>query len=365
VLFDTTQQYIATQIASNTISRDTIANLDIELLIQNGITQQILEKINQHEPLNFKSPLTTRIQQFSRQLEVIHQLQEKEFLEVFQTLKENKIEFLVLKGWALSYTIYKRPHHRPKTDIDILISENNKHKVKLLLKELGYTNPRGWEPEAIIDQYSMRKTIIKNVYANIDVHLRLTNDKILQSLFPWPKLLASSCFQQNLGCRIISKPYALTHAVIHLLHHACNDDFIKLIWFYDIYQLLETLTPVEEEELIEITSISGLSGVITFCLKEKNKLFPSEKTNSIISTLTTIQANPKYLYLMNKPSRLKVMIRNFLQTRGLIAKLKVAKETLFPHREEIYLKYGRNTKWPLVLLYFRRILSGFIRLLSR
>lgn len=366
MLFDATQQSIAAQIAhSHTVSEDFLITVEIETLIENGIAQLVVEKISQQPGTSFKAPLLARLKQFSNQLNIIHALQHQAFNEVFQVLKKHNIDFIVLKGWALSYTIYSSPHHRPKTDIDILIADSNKQRVKRLLLQLGYTNPRGWEPEAIIDQFSMRKMLVKGVYANIDVHLRLTNDKTLQPLFPWSKLLASSCYQQQLDCRVISKPYALLHAVVHLLHHACNGDFIKLIWFYDIYQLTEILTPAEVEELVDISSNTGLSTVVTFCLKEQCRLFSSKKTDKIISQLNQIQGEPKYNYLMRNPSRLKVMIRNFLQSKGLIAKTKVIKETLFPPREEIYLKYGRDSKWPLLLLYLRRILSGFIRIISR
>lgn len=366
MLFNATQQNIATQLAHNrSVAEDFLITVEIETLIENGIAQLVIEKVRQQPGTSYKTQQLSRLKQFSKQLEIIHTLQHKEFTEVFHILKKHDIDFIVLKGWALSYTVYPSPHHRPKTDIDILIADNHKQKIKHLLTQVGYANPRGWEPEAIIDQFSMRKMLVKGIYANIDIHLRLTNDKTLQPLFPWSKLLASSCYQEDLDSRVVSKPYALVHAVVHLLHHACNDDFIKLIWIYDIYQLVETLSPVEEEELIAISSALGLSAVVSFCLKEQYQLFPSKKTEVIVSKLSKIQGNQKYNYLMRKPSRLKVMIRNFLQTRGLMAKLKVLKETLFPPREEIYLKYGHDSKWPLLLLYLRRILTGFISHLSK
>ena len=363
MLFDATQQYIATQIAhSSSVSDNFLVNVEIEQLVENGVAQLVLEKVSQQQSKPFITPIIARLKQFSTQLEVIHALQTKAFTDVFHALKKHDIDFVVLKGWALSYTIYSSPHHRPKTDIDILIADDNKQKAKHLLTQLGYTNPRGWEPEAIIDQFSMRKMLVKGVYANIDVHLRLTNDKTLQPLFPWSKILATSNHQKNLDCKVIDKPYALIHAVVHLLHHACNGDFIKLIWFYDIYQLTETLTPGEEAELFDILSTTGLSTVFTFCLNEQFKLFPSKKTKEVISKLSKIQDVQKYDYLTRKPSRFKVMMRNFLQTKGLIAKLKVIKETFFPPSAEIYLKYGEYSKWQLPFLYLKRIFLGIVRL---
>ena len=365
MLFEASQQSIAKQIAHNqSVSEDFLIKVEIEKLIENGIAQLVLERLSQQPGTTLKPPLLARLKQFSNQLKIIHTLQYQAFSEVFLILRKHDIDFIVLKGWALSYTIYPSPHHRPKTDIDILIEDNEKHKVKHLLSQLGYTNPRGWEPEAIIDQYSMRKMIVKGVYANIDVHLRLTSDKTLQTLFPWSELLGSSSYHQELGSRIISKPYALLHAVVHLLHHACNGDFIKLIWFYDIYQLIEILSPNEVEEFIDMSSATGLSTVITVCLKEQCMLFPSSKSDVLINKICKIKGESKYNYLIKKPSRLKVIMRIFLHSKGFIAKLKVVRETVFPPSEEIYIKYGRDSKWPLPLLYLRRFISGIIRHLS-
>lgn len=365
MLFDATQQYIASQIAhSSSVSDTFLVNVEIEQLIENGVAQLVLEKLSQQQSKPFITPIIARLKQFSTQLEVIHALQTKAFTDVFHALNKHDIDFVVLKGWALSYTIYSSPHHRPKTDIDILIADDNKQKAKHLLTQLGYNNPRGWEPEAIIDQFSMRKLLVKGVYANIDVHLRLTNDKTLQPLFPWSKLLAASCYQQGLDCRVISKPYALVHAVVHLLHHACNGDFIKLIWFYDIYCLTETLTSVELEELLTIINRTGLSNIVALCIHEQRMLFPSDKAEVIEKKISRITGDSKFNYLTKKPSRQRVIIRNFLQTKGFIKKLKMVTETFFPPREEIYLKYGRRSKWQLPFLYLRRILNGMIRLLK-
>ena len=165
MLFDATQQYIATQIAhSSSVSDSFLVDVEIEHLIENGVAQLVLEKLSQQQNKLFITPIITRLKQFSTQLEVIHALQTKAFTDVFHALNKHDIDFVVLKGWALSYTIYPSPHHRPKTDIDILIADSNKRKVKSLLTNLGYTNPRGWEPEAIIDQYSMRKMIVKDIF---------------------------------------------------------------------------------------------------------------------------------------------------------------------------------------------------------
>ena len=367
MLTNATQQQLASLIHHAPPHSDIVlTDVTIESMIENGVALLIS---NSEEHHTYKSGsdnnyLTSRLETFSKQLKIIHTLQKNAFSLVFEALKANDIDFIVLKGWALSYTVYQEAHHRPKTDIDILIDAEHKSQVKQLLTQLGYTNPRGWEPSEIIDQFSMRKKIVEGVYANIDVHLKLTNDKVLQPLFPWSELKKTAEFEPVLQAKVLNKPFALIHSVIHMLHHACHGDFIKLIWFYDIKLLIEQLLPEEIIDLQNKVDEMKLGKAIHFTLIETYRLFPAETTHHLIEILSKSKNNNDFDYLTQPPSRLNVMIRNFKKTKGFERKLKIIKETFFPQKEEIYLKYGANSKWPLSILYIRRIITGLYKLLK-
>jgi hypothetical protein len=366
MLKDASQKHIADIIIdSSRASEENLTNVSIENLVENGMALILLNKLN-NLPYDLENNhLVPRLNDFSKQLHIIHELQRQAFKVVFEAFSKNHMAFIVLKGWALAYSVYDAPYLRPKTDIDILIEGKHKKRAKEILSELGYANPRGWEPREIIDQFSMRKTLVKGIYANIDVHLELTNDKALQPLFSWQELLNNSEYQPELSVKILNKSYALLHAVIHLLHHSCNSDDIKLIWFYDLYLILKNLSHEEKVILLKKIDSAGLSNVMRFALEAKQSLFPLSQTSEILNVLSTLGSDSKFIYLTQPPSRFDVMFRNFKQTTGLAKKTKVIQETFFPPKEEIYLKYGKNNGWPLPLLYLKRIVSGAIRLLSK
>lgn len=366
MIIDAIQQQIADVInhdASKHIEDE--GNISIESLVENGVALLFLEKMTKEQECTKYGYLINRLKSFAKQLHIIHELQKQTFDLVFDTLTKHNITFIVLKGWALSYSVYEAPYLRPKTDIDILIDVADKDRTKQLLSELGYINPRGWEPEEIIDQYSMRKELVKNIYANIDVHLQLTNDKLIQPLLSWRELQLNSETQHSLSVQVLTKPYALLHALVHLLHHSCNGDDIKLVWFYDLYLLIKNLNSNEQIIFLKKIEASGLADSVRLALEVKQTLFPLNQTSNLLKALEKQPSDKKFLYLLHPPSRLNVLIRNFKQTKGLIKKIKVIREIFFPPKQEIYLKYGKDNSWPLPFLYCKRIVYGLLRLLSK
>ncbi|MBU3023746.1 nucleotidyltransferase family protein [Aestuariibacter sp. A3R04] len=366
MLTNVTQQRIASLINQKAVlTGHDLSNITIHTLIENGVAVLLASKIAETNSSLPTFELSKRLTAFSKQLQIIHTLQRNAFHEVFLALKKKGIDFIVLKGWALSHTVYTTPYSRPKTDIDILITSPSKAEVKQILLELGYTNPRGWEPKEIIDQFSMRKEIVNGVYANVDVHLQLTNDRAIQPLFPWNELVLNTQFESSIEAKVLNKPIALLHAIIHMLHHACHGDFIKLIWFYDIKLLVESITDSEEKILVGNVSENNLGKIVKFALIETSYLFPSKKLSELIDKIPSSNDITKFEYLTQSPSKFKVMVRNFYKTKGMRKKLKLLQETFFPPKEEIYIKYGNDSKYPVFILYFIRIFSGITRIILR
>jgi len=293
-----------------------------------------------------------------KQLNIIHRFLAPETERVFSALQTNNIGFVVLKGFALSEQVYQQPHVRPRTDIDIIIDPISSDLLIAVFNDLGFNNPRGWQPKTIIDQYSFTKTIAKGIKLNFDVHLKISNDKALQDLITYEELTAAVSLKFKNSTQLIDKPHALIHAVIHLLHHRINGDLIKLIWFYDIWLLVENLT---EEECVVLTNLitdKGLSALFVEVLTVTNSYFSAEKIQLLITSLEKVEANPLFNYLLAEPSLLAMMWHNFTTNKGARAKIDYIRETAFPPKQELYLKYGADSQWPLFLLYIRRIITG-------
>lgn len=299
-----------------------------------------------------------QIAEYSQHNNVVHQFIDAETIKALTLLHENNINVVVLKGFSLAYQVYKHPALRPKTDTDIIINPNDKEKIKTLLGNLGYTNPRGWEPKAIINQFSLKKSLSKGVNVYFDVHLKISNSKKIENILNYAELLNSAKTDTLEHLLLVNKPYALLHAAFHLLGHKSQGDLVKLIWYYDIYLLAEQLTPLEREQLLNLIDKTGLSGVIHYVLKLTAAFFPSTKIDELIPEVAMLTNNTEYSYLTKTTASIQVLWMVLQNTQGLKNKALVIKETAFPPKAEIIHKYGEQTYWPISLLYIRRLMGG-------
>ncbi len=168
---------------------------------------------------------------------------------------------------------------------------------------------------------------------------------------------------QNIN--LINQPYALIHAIFHLLNHRAAGDLVKLIWLYDIYLIVEQLDEKMRLDLLELIKVKGLVTLALFTLRLTNQYFPSQKLSDVIVVInsTEIQAtaNSSFDYLLRENEGFSGFLRTLKLTAGLGNKLNVIKETVLPPPAEIYAKYGEHSGWPLSLLYIRRLLFGLIK----
>ena len=66
---------------------------------------------------------------------------EQTLAEVASALDEAGIRFIVLKGLALSYTVYPTPDCRPMSDLDLLIDAHNREPVEQLFQHITADSP--------------------------------------------------------------------------------------------------------------------------------------------------------------------------------------------------------------------------------
>ncbi len=85
-------------------------------------------------PAPAQRSLAILVKRHQNQARVRHQV----LLEVLQLLQEAQVDVLVLKGAALSYTLYPDPWLRPMRDIDLLFRAGEAHTAHQLLKRHGF-----------------------------------------------------------------------------------------------------------------------------------------------------------------------------------------------------------------------------------
>lgn len=351
---------------------DQLHSLAIEHGVANQINANLSALLSQesHTAISTENiaplkELNSKLSAFAQHSRIISTITDNAAKELLNALAQKNIQVVVLKGFSLGYQVYSTPYLRPKTDVDILISSTDKVEVLKTFKVLGYSNPRGWEPQAIINQFSMKKTLSKGVSVLFDVHLKISNSKQIENILNYQELIQSANSTLLPNINLINKPYALIHAIFHLLHHKSSGDLIKLIWYYDLYLIIEQLDSNEIEQLKTIITTTGLAFLVQHTLVLTIEYFPSEPINNLIQWCETPNINAtsekSYNYLLGNVFGVKGVWLSLCATKGLTNKVAIIKETVFPPAVEIYRKYGETSRWPLPLLYARRIFTGSIK----
>lgn len=356
------------------------SNEQIEQLYLLAITHGIANVLNNkfHHALlshnkeisneNLIKPLVSKLASFTGHSKVVTSITDNTAKTLLRALDKAKINVVVLKGFSLGYQVYSSPYLRPKTDVDILIQHNDKNEVLNVFEQLGYTNPRGWEPQAIINQFSMKKSLGKGINVLFDVHLKISNSKHIENILNHKELIESANSTLLPNINLINKQYALIHAIFHLLHHKSAGDLIKLIWFYDIYLIVEQLNKSELIQLKAIVKAKGLANLVLHTLNLTHAHFPSTKLSELINWNSTEDVmnttQNTYNYLLENNYGIKGVAISLSATKGIKNKAAIIKEMVFPPSAEIYIKYGHQSGWPLPLLYVRRMITGLIKYTS-
>jgi hypothetical protein len=139
---------------------------------------------------------------------------------------------LVLKGAALAHSVYAVPWERPHSDVDVMIPADRAGAVHRVLVEMGYEPAREVLHPLLTGQrhYYHRGPL----GIALDVHTRLVNPWVLRNLPDYDELAGRAVPVPALGphARVLSRPDALLHALVHrVAHHNSSDD---PLWLSDI-----------------------------------------------------------------------------------------------------------------------------------
>lgn len=355
---------IASKAKCDALYRDEDAGNIYKLAVKNGVVG-LLCKNNTKGSLSAQSPLFTQLSFYQQQYEVINSFVNQETLHFLQCLKQANIHVVVLKGFALAHQIYETTSLRPKTDIDILIDGKDEQALHRLFLENGYINPRGWQPKAISHEFSYKKSLGKNLVVLFDVHLKISNNPLIENLLSFSHLLQVSNQATLANIQLIDTKNAFIHAVLHLLHHRVFGDPIKLIWYYDIYLLVKGFSSDEREALFNTIKEKAMSQLFIEALTLTEQYFPCSQLKHFRYTLQPLTYDEKYNFLLTPTHNAARIWLQITSDKPVKQKFAYLKETIFPPAEEVYLKYGQVNKLLLPYYYAKRMLFGIIKFFKR
>ncbi|WP_339726356.1 nucleotidyltransferase family protein [uncultured Paraglaciecola sp.] len=341
-------------------------SLLFNLAVEHGVTGLMYSSFAEINTLELNQ-FFEQINSFNQHKIIATKFLDSEAKKLLNLFVEENIPFVVLKGFALAHSIYPTPESRTKSDIDIFIDTKYYEQAKQVFSQQGYKNPRGWEPTAISNEFSMSKRIGEGMHVLFDVHTKISNSKVIQNLITFEELSSSADTASLPDINLINTPYALVHAIVHMLHHRAMGDKIKLIWYYDIYLLVERFTPVELKQTKQLIILKELVSVFSVGIDLTLGYFDSEKLRELQTWCKQpeIQAHSenKYNVLLSSMSGVNGMLITLNNTPGFRNKWRLIQEIALPPKAEIYNKYGTQTNQPLFWLYFRRIAGGIVKAL--
>lgn len=157
---------------------------------------------------------------------------------ILKSLKEANIETIVMKGAVLAELIYLERGLRPFSDMDILIKKDSLDSAGDELTRLGYildayTTPRGFSERF---DYHHRYTKGESV---VELHWDLS---LRTGVYKYTKIKVEDIWRRARVSRIagidvlIPSPEDL---IIHSCIHSAKHKYSRLIWSYDIQQIVK------------------------------------------------------------------------------------------------------------------------------
>ena len=156
---------------------------------------------------------------------------------VLAHLHDAGVPALLVKGAQLEWTCYGQPHHRERSDTDVLVRERDLPVAATVLSAAGYAPALQPGGKVSIAQRAWLCTDIVGVEHAIDLHWRVSNVQLFRRALEWDELWAARVPISQLGPHAFgpSVAHALVLACIHrIAHHARSP---RQIWLDDIDRL--------------------------------------------------------------------------------------------------------------------------------
>ncbi len=281
---------------------------------------------------------------------------------------------VLFKGTALAYGLYPEGALRSRGDTDLIIPPGTLHQVDEALKAISFERQIGMSGEFVSYQGSYTRSQTGEGSHTLDIHWRINNSELLSRLFTHAELLEQANPLPQLSIRALaaSPVHSLLIACMHRATHKENPYYVdgvahysgdRLIWLYDIHLLLGALSPAQYNEFVTQANAKGLRAV---CLEGINKTrgcFHTLVPGNVLAALGRrgpIEAPARYL----EGNRLRQQWMDFAALGSLKARLRFARETVFPSAQYMRQKYPQASGG-LVWLYVLRALGGLTKRLRR
>ena len=299
-----------------------------------------------------------------------HTLLSAALRELLVELSPTGIHPIVLKGMALSSTLYLTPAARPTSDLDLLIEQAQVPVARQALLKLGYQDVFGLEPEdhvAFSNHLHVQRESAGGLTVAIEAHWHLVHDPGYVRHMDADLLRARAQPADLSGCStlVLDPTDQLLHACAHLLLH--HNQHPRLIWLLDMRLLVERYGPIWDwAALLARAHAMHLAAALYYWLGQAELWFGAFLPASVRQSLAAAQpAEDEARYLAAAQTGDLRVWENYWQrasgTLGLRQKLAYVRETFFPPWAYMQHRYGARSRWLAPFYYgWRFIRAGLV-----
>ncbi|GGF67678.1 nucleotidyltransferase family protein [Alteromonas lipolytica] len=280
---------------------------------------------------------------------------------IFSQIEVEEIVIILMKGWCLKRTLYTESYLRPAADIDLLVKHSDYEKTKEIFLKNGFFIANGWQPELSKFQICLRKKLYDNNYIEVDLHYKFCPDPKVSRAVDFDLLRKHSVLVDYGPFKLFAfdRPIALLHSIIHLALHIKNKENYKLIWFVDIYMLINTMSTKEKDVFISLINQTGFTSVTANFLNNCEHYLPM-KSLEMMSRRMNSSHSKRFDYITRHESHTFFKIKKYYFLYKL-GGWKSIFQVLFPSVKHMQKKYGDFPRYLLIFFYIKRILFGLFR----
>lgn len=292
-----------------------------------------------------------------------------ELEKLLNELRESNTEVVILKGGALANTVYPHPALRPFSDIDLLVKEQDWQNVRAAFMKLGYTcKKKDFEklPTRLASNDMMDHWLaFQKDDLSFDIKLDLFELGI--GAIMADDIWASAVCHRAGNTKILSlsPEYQLLHLCVHLNRHG----FKRIMWFNDIFLLLQN-EAIDWQRVVAIARKERLLPVIYHVLYYINKIFGETVPEDRLATLrpsfikakiwnllwpeediVSFSGGHELALIFRKRAGTTEFITNLLLTGRVTEKLCYIARRLLPPARFLHEKYSTDDKHRSYLYY--------------
>ncbi|MCM8787752.1 MAG: nucleotidyltransferase family protein [Candidatus Omnitrophica bacterium] len=228
-----------------------------DLAKKNSLVNFLYKNLEKYEKLNFIPKFVKKnleglyYYNLARNIFIL-----KEIKRLFKFFNLRNIKVIGLKGLFLSIYLYDDIDLRPTTDIDLLIKKEDLKKINKILCSLGYIQPPYFDNFFLKEETTpINSLVYKNYTLGIFVHL---HTHIINTTLPI-EFFVKKIPMENIWQKVVSLSFedieilmlSWQHLLLQLVHHSFCHNFDKLLFLYDIKQLLTKDKDLIKKETIK------------------------------------------------------------------------------------------------------------------